>query len=102
MITIEQIKEIVAEYFGQPVELLSKVSKKREIVQSRQIAMFFSKKLTRHSLATIGEKIGNQSHMNVKASIKVANNLIETDKIFEIYINEIENKLYEYMKNPEK
>jgi len=62
-------------------------------VQARQIAMFFSKNLTKCSLATIGSQIGGKDHATVLHACKTVNNLIETDKIFRHQIEEIERKL---------
>jgi chromosomal replication initiator protein len=55
--------------------------------------MFFSKSLTKASLATIGTQIGGKDHATVLHACKTVNNLIETDKRFRIQIDEIEKKL---------
>jgi chromosomal replication initiator protein len=62
-------------------------------VQARQVAMFFSKNLTKSSLATIGLQIGGKDHATVLHACKTVNNLIETDKQFKNQIEEIEKKL---------
>jgi chromosomal replication initiator protein len=76
-----------------PIDLISSKTRKREIVQARQIAMFFAKSLTKNSLATIGSQIGGKDHATVLHACKTVNNLIETDKRFKVYINDIEKKL---------
>jgi chromosomal replication initiator protein len=68
-------------------------TRKREIVQARQVAMFFSKSMTKASLATIGSQIGGKDHATVLHACKTVNNLIETDKRFMQSIREIEKKL---------
>jgi chromosomal replication initiator protein len=55
--------------------------------------MFFSKSMTKASLATIGTQIGGKDHATVLHACKTVNNLIETDKRFRIQIDEIEKKL---------
>ncbi len=55
--------------------------------------MFFSKSLTKSSLATIGTQIGGKDHATVLHACKTVNNLIETDKHFKHQIEEIERKL---------
>ena len=55
--------------------------------------MFFSKNLTKSSLATIGLQIGGKDHATVLHACKTVNNLIETDKQFKNQIDEIEKKL---------
>jgi chromosomal replication initiator protein len=62
-------------------------------VQARQIAMYFAKNLTKSSLATIGSQIGGKDHATVLHACKTVNNLIDTDKRFRGYIDEIEKKL---------
>ncbi len=92
-ISIDYIQKIVCNYFNIPVEQIQSKTRKREIVQARQVAMFFSKNLTKASLATIGSQIGGKDHATVLHACKTVNNLIETDKHFRIQIDEIEKKL---------
>ncbi|GAI69494.1 unnamed protein product [marine sediment metagenome] len=51
-ISIDYIQKIVCDYFNIPIDLVQSATRKREIVQARQVAMFFSKSLTKSSLAT--------------------------------------------------
>jgi chromosomal replication initiator protein len=76
-----------------PVELLKSRTRRREIVQARQLAMYFSKQFTKSSLATIGAQCGNKDHATVLHACKTVNNLSETDKRFKKYVEEIEKKL---------
>lgn len=92
-ISIDYIQKIVCNYFNVPVELIHSKTRKREIVQARQVAMFFSKQLTKSSLTTIGAQIGGKDHATVLHACKTINNLLETDKKFKGQIDEIENKL---------
>ncbi len=92
-ISIDYIQKVVCNYFNIPLEQIQSKTRKREIVQARQVAMFFSKSLTKASLATIGSQIGGKDHATVLHACKTVNNLIETDKRFRIQIDEIEKKL---------
>lgn len=92
-ITIDYIQKVVCEYFGLPVDVLSAKTRKREIVQARQIAMYFSKSLTKASLSTIGSVIGNKDHATVLHACKTVNNLMETDKRFKAQVEDIQKKL---------
>ena len=92
-ISIDYIQKIVCDYFNMQVENLKSKTRKREIVQARQIAMYFAKNLTKSSLATIGSVIGGKDHATVLHACKTVNNLIDTDKRFRLYIDEIEKKL---------
>jgi chromosomal replication initiator protein len=92
-ISIDYISKVVCDYFDMAVDTLQAKTRKREIVQARQIAMFFSKSMTKSSLASIGAQIGGKDHATVLHACKTVNNLKDTDKGFRIYIDEIERKL---------
>lgn len=92
-ITIEYIQKIVCEYYRIPVDIMQSKTRKREIVQARQVSMFFSKSLTKSSLASIGAQIGGKDHATVLHACKTVNNLIDTDKLFRHQIAEIEKKI---------
>ncbi len=92
-ISIDFIQKVVCDYFGLPSDVLHTKTRKREIVQARQIAMFFSKNLTKSSLSTIGSLIGGKDHATVLHACKTVNNLIESDKRFKGQVEDIERKL---------
>lgn len=92
-ISIDYIQKIVCEYFGLPSDVLQTKTRKREIVQARQIAMFFSKSMTKSSLSTIGSIIGGKDHATVLHACKTVNNLKDTDKRFKSQIEDIERRL---------
>lgn len=92
-ISIDYIQKIVCDYYNIPLNLIQSKTRKREIVQARQVAMFFSKSLTKSSLATIGSQIGKKDHATVLHACKTVNNLIDTDKQFRLQIQDIEKKL---------
>ncbi len=92
-ITIDYIQKVVCDYFDMNIDVLQSKSRKREIVQARQIAMFFAKNLTSSSLSTIGSQIGGKDHATVLHAYKTVSNLSETNKEFKEYIKDIEKKL---------
>ena len=92
-LSIEYISKVVCDYFNMPVEALQTKTRKREIVQARQIAMYFSKSLTKYSLASIGAQIGSKDHATVLHACKTVNNLKDTDKNFRLFVEDIEKKL---------
>jgi hypothetical protein len=55
-------------------------SRKRELVFTRQLCMYFSCSMTNASLAKIGEYIGGKDHATVLHAKKTINNLIDTDR----------------------
>lgn len=92
-ISVDYIQKVVCDYFSLSPDLLQSKTRKREIVQARQIAMFFSKSLTKSSLASIGAMIGGKDHATVLHACKTVNNLMDTDKRFKAQIESIEKKL---------
>lgn len=92
-VSIEYIQKVVCDYFDLPMELLKSKTRKREVVQARQIAMFFSKKMTKSSLANIGAHCGGKDHATVLHACRTVNNLSETDKQFKSYLTDLEKKL---------
>jgi chromosomal replication initiator protein len=92
-ISIDYIQKIVSDYFNIPVEMINSKTRKREIVQARQIAMYFSKKYTKSSLATIGIHCGNKDHATVLHACRTVNNLLDTDKQFRAFVGDIEKKI---------
>jgi chromosomal replication initiator protein len=92
-LSVDYISKVVCDYFNLPVNQLQTKTRKREIVQARQLAMYFSKNLTKSSLASIGSQIGNKDHATVLHACKTVSNLIDTDKNFRHSVDEIERKL---------
>lgn len=92
-LSVDYISEEVCKSFGVDVESLKSKSRKRELVQARQIAMFLSKNLTSTSLATIGAKIGNRDHSTVLHSCKAVADLMETNREFKLKLQMIESQL---------
>lgn len=90
-ITIDYIQRTVSQYFDIPIEKLKSKSRKRETVQARQLAMYFSKQHTKSSLAVIGNKCGNKDHATVLHACKTVKNLIDTDKRLKKYVEDIDN-----------
>jgi len=92
-VSIDYIQKVVCDYFDLNIELLKSKTRKREVVQARQIAMFFSKKLTKSSLANIGAHCGGKDHATVLHACKTVNNLMDTDKTFRGYIADLDKKI---------
>jgi chromosomal replication initiator protein len=92
-VSIDFIQKVVCDYFDIPIEIMKSKTRKREIVQCRQLSMYFSKQMTKSSLAMIGKHCGNKDHATVLHACKTVNNLADTDKRFKGYITDIEKKL---------
>ncbi|MDX1326522.1 MAG: chromosomal replication initiator protein DnaA [Arenibacter sp.] len=92
-VSIDYIQKVVSDYFEMDVATLQSKTRKRHIVQARQLAMFFAKKFTKASLASIGSQIGKRDHATVLHACKTVDNLGETDKQFRKYIDDLTKKL---------
>lgn len=92
-ISIEYIQKLVCDYFTIPVEQVKSKTRKREIVQARQISMFYAKDLTKSSLKTIGMHFGGRDHSTVIHACQTVNDLMETDKKFKADIDEIGKRI---------
>ncbi len=92
-VSIGQIQKVVSSYFDIDVETLQSKTRKRHIVQARQLAMFFAKRMTKASLASIGAQIGKRDHATVLHACKTVDNLTETDKQFRKYVDDLTKKL---------
>ena len=91
--TVEKIRDVVCDYFSLSIDAISTKSRKREVVQARQIAMYLSKQLTKSSLSTIGSTIGQRDHATVLHACKIVNDLMDCDKNFRTSVKEIEERL---------
>ena len=91
-ITIDLARQMVDKF---PIESIQSRTRKREIVQARQLTMYYAKKLTKSSLAIIGLQCGNKDHATVLHACKTVANLAETDKQFRFWIEELDKKFKE-------
>jgi chromosomal replication initiator protein len=92
-LTIEEIQRIVCEYLDIPEDLVRDKTRKREVVRARQIAMYFCKKLTQHSLKTIGLHFGGRDHSTVIHANNTVEDQMETDDQFHSLVETIGRKI---------
>ncbi|OOG76782.1 chromosomal replication initiator protein DnaA [Algoriphagus sp. A40] len=89
---IEFIQKSVSEYYGIHTDELKAKTRKKEIVIARQVAMYFSKEFTNHSLKSIGYHFGGRDHSTVIHAVQTVNDMIETDSGFRNSVNELKKK----------
>jgi chromosomal replication initiator protein len=92
-ITVEMIQKVVCEYFNLKPEELKAKTRRREIVQPRQIIMYFAKKYTKASLQVIGAMCGGKDHSTVLHACRNIEDLKDTDRQIRTYIQDIDKKL---------
>ena len=92
-VTIDKVQKVVCDYFNISRDELVSKTRKRQIVQARQIAMYMSRNLINCSLSTIGMEIGGKDHATVLHACTTVNDLMTTDKSFRQYVSDIEKML---------
>ncbi len=92
-VTIDKVQKVVCDYFNITRDDLLSKTRKRQIVQARQIAMYMSRLLINCSLSTIGSEIGGKDHATVLHACTTVNDLMSTDKTFKQYVTDIEKLL---------
>ena len=93
-LTIDKVQSTVCDYFGISRESLVSTTRKRQIVQARQISMFLCRKLISNvSLATIGSETGGKDHATVLHACTTVSDLCATDRRFKRDVSSIENML---------
>lgn len=92
-ITVPKIKKTVCSYFNITDDMLLSSTRKREVVQARQIAMYLSRNMTNMSLDSIGAQIGGKNHATVLYACNTVCDLMDTDKTFRQYLSDIEKIL---------
>lgn len=92
-ITVSRIQDTVCNYFGISRDIFLSKTRRREIVQARQIAMYLSRSLTKTSLSSIGAQLGGKDHATVLHACSTVNDLMDTDRNFRGFVRDIERIL---------
>ena len=78
-LSIEAIQKRVADHYQIRHSDMTSKRRPNAIAFPRQIAMYLSRQLTRHSLQEIGEAFGGRDHGTVIHAVKTVENMMETD-----------------------
>lgn len=89
----ERIIQTVSEYHKVSVADMKSQRRKSEIVQARQIAMYFLRKYTKLSLVSIGGHFGFRDHSTVLHALKKVQDLAEVEKYYKKELDILEKKL---------
>jgi chromosomal replication initiator protein len=92
-INIEDIQRIVCDYFKIPEDLIRAKTRKQEIVNARQIAMYLAKELTNSSLKTIGLHFGGRDHSTVIHSCQTVEDQLKKDVRYRDVLNQLKRKI---------
>ncbi|MBT5901616.1 MAG: chromosomal replication initiator protein DnaA [Opitutaceae bacterium] len=93
MLTMETIQKKVADHFQ--IRLSDMTSKRRpnNIAIPRQIAMYLSRTLTKHSLQEIGDAFGGRDHGTVIHACKAVDNMMDQDQTMRSSIEFLRHQL---------
>lgn len=78
-ISLDEIIEKVGEYYKVPVNKIREKDRRKEVAHCRQTGMYIAKKVTNHSLKTIGLHFGGRDHSTVIHAIQTIEKLKKKD-----------------------
>lgn len=92
-VTIENILDVVSEYYNiQKRDILSK-KRTKEIAQARQVAMFLAKEYTDMTLQLIGSFFNGKDHATVLYAVNTINKQMKADKKFAAQVMHVKETL---------
>lgn len=92
-VSIDYIQKMVCEHFNIQPDKLKEKTRKRHVVQARQLSMFLAKNFTKNSLKAIGKHFGGRDHSTVIHSCQAVQNQIDTDQDFNDSVKELQKKI---------
>ena len=92
-LTVEEIQKEVCVYYKIPEDMMRAKTRKKEVALARQIAMYLAKKLTKHSLKTIGLHFGGRDHTTVIHAVDSIENLALADTQIKADLEVLKSKL---------
>ncbi len=92
-VSIDYIQKAVCEYFSVSPDKLKEKTRKRSVVQARQLSMYLAKNFTKNSLKVIGRHFGGRDHSTVIHSCQAVKDMMDTDKEFRESVSELEKKI---------
>ena len=90
-LTIDDILEKVCQHYKVTQQHIFSKSRKRDLVQVRQISMYLASKYTKMPASRIGQLIGNRDHSTVIHSCSTIEKRLKVDKAFSAELTSIEN-----------
>ena len=90
-LTVDDILEKVCRHYNVDLHQVSSRSRKREIVQVRQVSMYLAQKYTKMLAGRIGQLIGNRDHSTVIHSCNTIEQRLKIDAAFSAELSSIEN-----------
>lgn len=95
-IPFQVIEDIVVQFYNIDNKDLRSKSKRRQIVEPRQVIMYFANKYTNLSMNKIGQQLGKLNHATVIYSIKKVEDYRTSDPLFRNVFEAIKEKIKDY------
>ncbi len=92
-IGIDAITKVVCEYLKVDEKKIRDKTRKKEIAEARQIAMYLSKMMTNSTLKMIGLHFGGRDHSTVIHAVTEVENMVNTNSRSKEMVDEIRNKI---------
>ncbi len=89
-LTVDDILERVCQHYGISQQHVYSKSRKRELVQVRQVSMYLAQKFTKMPASRIGQLIGGRDHSTVLHSCQAIERRLKIDKAFVDELSSIE------------
>ncbi|MDP4220233.1 MAG: chromosomal replication initiator protein DnaA [Bacteroidota bacterium] len=93
VLSVETIQKYTAKFFSIEEQLLRDKTRKQEVVQARQVAMYLCKELTASTLNTIGLHFGGRDHSTVIHAQQTIIDDMRHDPTFAHRVNELKRQL---------
>jgi chromosomal replication initiator protein len=93
-IDIDRIQKYVSAYFSVTIDELKDKTRKKEVTNARQVAMYFAKEYTDYSLKQIGQYFGGRDHSTVIHAVQTVNNQIIKDDSFKKTLEALKKQLH--------
>ena len=90
-LTIDDILEKVCQHYNVTQQSVFSKSRKRDLVQVRQVSMYLAQKYTKMPASRIGQLIGGRDHSTVLHSCAAIEQRLKIDRKFSDELGSIEN-----------
>ena len=88
-VSLSVIRKKVCDFFNIEESALQNKTRVHDVVEARQLAMYFAKRLTKDSLSMIGNAIGKKNHATVLYACKTIENRMATNAEFRNRVEQI-------------
>lgn len=93
IVSLDSIKDIVANYYGLTVKQIDSKNRTRIIVNARHISMYLVRKHLDLSYSQIGKEFGGRDHSTIISAYDKIESFIKSDSSYRLAITEIEKKI---------